>query len=111
MSTWIKTKYPGVRYREHATRKHGVQPARYYYTIVYKLDGKTREEGIGWASEGVKPAECAELLAKLKKQRKEGSGPRTLAEARETQCRKEEQWLQAEAHAKAIAARRPSHSG
>lgn len=104
MSTWLKTKYPGVRYREHATRKHGVQPDR-YYTIVYKLDGKTREEGIGWASEGVKPAECAELLAKLKKQRKEGSGPRTLAEARETQRRTEEQRLKAEAHAKALAAR------
>ena len=36
---WIKTSYPGIRYREHPTRKHGVQKDR-YFAIRYKLGGR-----------------------------------------------------------------------
>jgi integrase len=43
------TNYPGVRYREHSTRKHGLKPDR-YFTIRYQRDGKRKEEGLGWAS-------------------------------------------------------------
>lgn len=43
---WGKTPFPGVRFRTHATRKHGVKPDQ-YFLIRYKLNGKDREEGLG----------------------------------------------------------------
>lgn len=81
MPKWTKTQYPGVRYREHPTRKHGRQPDR-YYVITYKLDGKTKDEAIGWASEKVKPSDCHAIYCELKENRRKGEGPRTLAEKR-----------------------------
>jgi len=47
---WHSTKYKGVRYREHESRKHGVKNDR-YYVIRYQQDGKRVEESLGWASE------------------------------------------------------------
>ena len=47
---WIRTGYKGVRFREHKVRKHGVRKDR-YFSIYYQLNGKQREEGIGWSSE------------------------------------------------------------
>lgn len=41
----IKTKIPGVRYREHKTRKFGIQKDRYFF-IVYQLNKKQKEEGV-----------------------------------------------------------------
>ena len=81
MSKWIKTQFPGVRYREHPERKHGRQPDR-YYVMTYKLDGKTKDEAIGWASEGIKPSGCFDIYKELKENRRKGEGPRTLAEKR-----------------------------
>jgi hypothetical protein len=43
----------GVRYRQHPTRKHGIRKDR-YYTIRYKLEGRDREERLGWESEWAK---------------------------------------------------------
>lgn len=48
---FFPSKYKGVRYREHATRKNGIRKDR-YFIIRYKLDGKTKSEGFGWESEG-----------------------------------------------------------
>ena len=79
---WHKTTFPGVRYRKHPTRKHGVQFDR-YFSIRYKLGSKDCEEGIGWASEGNTAAEAHALMAELKGNIKRGIGPRTLAEKRE----------------------------
>ena len=84
MGSWYKTDFKGVRYRKHATRKHGVQNDR-YYVLTYKLDGKTKSEAVGWATDKVKPSECFELLCQLKRNQKTGKGPRTLAEMREDQ--------------------------
>jgi len=78
---WRKTSFQGVRYREHPTRKHGVRPDR-YYVITYKLDGKTKTEAVGWASQGIKPADCYEILAELKRNQRTGIGPRSLEEKR-----------------------------
>ena len=36
---------------KHPTRKHGVKFDE-YYSIHYQRDGKRREEGLGWATEG-----------------------------------------------------------
>lgn len=78
---WKKTKYPGVRYREHPSRKHGIRPDQ-YFTISSWVDGKTVEEGLGWASEGWTPKQAAALRSELAQNRRRGNGPRTLKEAR-----------------------------
>jgi integrase len=86
---WIKTNFPGVRYREHPTRKYGIKRDQ-YFTIRYKLAGKDREEGLGWASENWTAAKAYERLKELKENRKSGEGPQTLAEKRKIEeARKE----------------------
>lgn len=92
---WFKTEFKGVRYRKHPTRRHGVQPDK-YFAITYKLDGRTVTEAVGWASEGTKPSEAFKLLAELKQNQRTGNGPRTLAEMRALS----EEQRQAEADAK-----------
>ena len=81
---WIKTKYPGVRYREHPTRKHGVGPDK-YFAIRYQANGVRKEESLGWASAGWTPQNAAEELARLKRAARLGEGPTRLSEAREKQ--------------------------
>ncbi|HLA27806.1 MAG TPA: tyrosine-type recombinase/integrase [Syntrophales bacterium] len=78
---WIKTNFPGVRYREHPIRKNGVKRDQ-YFTIRYKLAGKDKEEGLGWASENWTAAKAYDRLKELKENRKAGQGPQTLAEKR-----------------------------
>ena len=76
----IKTKTPGVRYYEHETRKHGIKFDR-YYTIRYKLNGKDKEEALGWASEGWTEQKAAKYLSELKESQRTGEGAKTLAES------------------------------
>jgi integrase len=97
---WIKSKFSGVRYREHPTRKHGAIPDR-YYTIFYKLNGKMVQEALGWASETWDEADvdgnrkrvnwtekrAAAVLADLKKNHSLGTGARTLKEKRADQAK------------------------
>ena len=75
------TNFPGVRYREHPTRKHGVRFDR-YFTIRYQVNGKRHEEGLGWASQGWSAARALEVLSELKKAQRVGEGPQTLRERR-----------------------------
>lgn len=82
MAKWVKTNFPGVRYREHPTRKNGVKRDQ-YFTIRYKLAGKDKEEGLGWGSEDWTASKAYDRLKELKKNRKSGEGPQTLAEKRE----------------------------
>jgi integrase len=82
MATWIKTSFRGVRYREHETRKHGVKFDR-YFSIRYKLNGKGKEEGLGWASEGMTADDAYEELKLIKANIKRAQGPQSLAEKRE----------------------------
>jgi len=87
---WKGTKFKGVRYYEHSTRKRGVAKDK-YFTIRYQRDGKRLEEGIGWASERDPKdgkywtAEKAALvLAELKgTARGLSEGPSRLVEKRE----------------------------
>jgi len=51
MTTKHNTIYPGVRFREHLSRKYNGSADRYFF-IRYRLNGKLKEEGLGWASEG-----------------------------------------------------------
>jgi integrase len=81
MATWISTKHPGLRYREHPERRHGVKSDR-YYAIRYQSGGKRIEEGLGWASEGWGEQKAVLVLAKLKEAAKTGEGATRLAEKR-----------------------------
>ena len=87
---WLKTSTPGIRYREHATRKHGVMPDR-YYAIYYKVKGNRHDEPIGWSSQGWTLKKAAGLLAELKRNHASGKGPQTLAEMRQLEQVKREQ--------------------
>ena len=62
---WIKTNFPGVRFREHPTRKTGVKRDQ-YFTIRYKLAGKDKEEGLGWASQNWTATKAYDRLKELK---------------------------------------------
>lgn len=86
------TASPGIRYREHETRKHGVKMDR-YFSIRYRVDGRRLEEALGWASQGWTVKRAQEELARLQGAHRTGEGERTLAERREkaTAKRKAEQ--------------------
>ena len=86
---WTKTSVPGVRYREHPERKHGIKPDR-YFAIRYQADGKRREEGLGWGSEGWTAQKAAVVLADLKKAHVTGEGPKTLQAKRDLEKAREE---------------------
>lgn len=81
MGQYKSTNYPGVRYREHKTRKHGIKPDQYFF-IRYQKDGKRKEEGVGWASEGWTPSKVALKLAELKAAAATGEGESRLSDAR-----------------------------
>ena len=93
---WISA-LPGVRYREHATRKQKNGRADRYFAIrYYDATGKQREEGLGWATEGWSADKAQGILGRLKQAARTGEGPRTLAELREANLQ-----AQADAHSEA----------
>lgn len=77
---WVRVE-KGIRYREHPTRKHGVQADR-YYVLRFTVDGKERQEPLGWRSEGWTLERVRVELAKLREAKRTGQGERTLAERR-----------------------------
>jgi integrase len=89
---WFKTKYPGIRYRKHLTRKHGVNFDQ-YFTIRYQWEGKRQEEALGWSSEGWSVDKANKRLAELKEAARTGDGATSLREKREVakHLRNEEQ--------------------
>jgi len=102
MARWKKTKHPGVRYREHTTRKHGIGKDR-YFTIRYQRDGVRKEEGLGWTSEGWTVQKAVVELAELKKNYLLGTGgpsslkeKRTLKKERQDREREEKALLEKE---------------
>lgn len=72
---------PGIRYREHPTRRHGAQRDR-YYSIRITVDGRLSEEALGWASQGWTLKRAQEELAKLRLAARTGEGPATLRQKR-----------------------------
>lgn len=79
---WYRTNFPGVRYRLHPTRKHGVKFDQ-YFVLHYKANGRGYSEAVGWASEGITARKAAGYLAQLKEANRTGSGPQSLREQRE----------------------------
>ncbi|GAB6192753.1 tyrosine-type recombinase/integrase [Desulfocastanea catecholica] len=83
MTKWITAK-EGVRYREHPTRKHGVNYDRYYVIRYRDADGNRKEESLGWASKaGWTTNKAGQELHKLKANHSTGSGAQSLNEKRE----------------------------
>jgi integrase len=82
MSKWTTAK-EGIRYREHPTRKHGVNLDRYYVIRYRDAGGNRKEESLGWASkEGWTTKKAAAELQKLKANHTTGSGAQSLSENR-----------------------------
>lgn len=79
---WHKTPYPGVRFKEHETRRHGKNFDR-YFAIRYKVDGKLKEEGLGWSSKGWNLIKAANLRSELLENQRRGEGPVTLKQKQE----------------------------
>lgn len=86
---WITSKYEGVRYCEHKSRRHGRNADR-YIVIRYRISGKRIEEVIGWTSQGASLERAAELLGILRQNHRTGAGPQTLKEMRAAEKEKRE---------------------
>ncbi len=98
----FSTSIKGIRYREHATRKHGVKKDRYYF-IRFQYKGKRIEEGAGWASEGMTLTKATAILAELKEAARLGKGATTLNERRAVRDQKKaEEAARIEAEQKAM---------
>lgn len=82
MAVQWKSVAPGIRCREHETRKHGIKPDR-YFTLRFSVDGKRIEEALGWASEGWSLKRAQEELGKLREAKRTGEGEVTLRDKRE----------------------------
>jgi len=75
------SKWPGVLFREHASRKHGLQFDK-YFIIYYRWNSKNYQEALGWASQGWTGLKAAAVLGELKENQRRGEGPKSLAEKR-----------------------------
>ena len=80
----------GIRYKEHASRKHGKRPDR-YWCLQYKLRGRNINEPVGWWSDGITQSQCEELMSDLRANHKHGQGPQTLREMREFNSRRRQE--------------------
>jgi integrase len=87
----FSTQFPGVRYRVHKCRKYSGGNLDRYFSIRYRVNGKLKEEGIGWASEGWNAQKVSIILSGLKKAHLTGKGPQTLGEQRAFEYEKREQ--------------------
>jgi integrase len=79
---WKQTRYPGVRYREHPTRRHIGRADRYFAIRYYGSDGKRHEEALGWSSDGWTAEQAARELANIRANVRRGEGPASLSEKR-----------------------------
>jgi len=79
---WLKTQYPGVRFYEHQKRKHRGKKDR-YFSIRYTKNRKPKEEGLGWASNGMNAQKSNLTRAEIIQNIREGKSPQSLAEKRQ----------------------------
>ena len=90
-SNKFSTQFPGIRYRVHKSRKYAGRNLDRYFFIRYRINGKLKEEGIGWASSGWNAKKASIVLSDLKKAHLTGEGSQTLAEQRAFENEKREQ--------------------
>lgn len=79
----------GLRYYEHKTRMYKKHKDR-NYVIYYKLNGKQKNETLGWESDGWAPEKAVAKLQELKLINIP-EGPQNLAEKRELLQKKVEE--------------------
>jgi integrase len=79
---WFNTKYPGIRYREHITRKFKRRLDR-YIVVRYKRNGKLVGEAFGWETEGATVDEAANIRGQIIQNIRLGSGFQSIVERRE----------------------------
>lgn len=87
------SKAKGVRFYEHderPARPNGRQKDR-YWQLVYKYEGKTKTESLGWESEGWEELTVSELAIKLAKNRKNRVTPGTFAELKAMNSEQQEE--------------------
>lgn len=83
---WLRLE-PGIRCRQHPTRKYGIK-LDMYFVLRFTVDGKPVQEALGWASEGMTLAKARIELARLKEAKRTGEGARSLRERREEEAQK-----------------------
>lgn len=88
--TWHKTKFLGVRYREHAERRHGVNFDR-CFSIRYKVDGKDKEEVVGWGSEEMTAEKAFKMLSIIRDNIRLGIEPQSIKAMRQANARQVEE--------------------
>lgn len=76
---WKKSKFRGVRYYEHPTRKKGIRKDR-YYSIRYQIEGRQYEEGVGWATDDITELKAVNIIQQIKEDYKAGKGIITYRE-------------------------------
>lgn len=77
----------GIRYKEHPTRRYGNHPDR-YYSLFYKVNGKSYTEALGWESENREPGRsmlkrAEDLMALIRQNRRTGEAPVIKKERKE----------------------------
>src|SRR3954451_4942145 len=75
-----KTLAPGLRVRDHETRRHGSARRDRYFTLRFSVEGRQVEEALGWASDEWTLGRAQEELGKLREAQRTGEGPATLRE-------------------------------
>jgi integrase len=95
MSQWVQAA-PGVRYRKHASRKHGARLDR-YFVIRHSVNGKQIDEPLGWGSNGWTVARAQAELSRLQEAKRTGQGPTTLRAEAEAHRQVEQRWAEEEA--------------
>jgi integrase len=86
----------GVRYRKHASRKHGARLDR-YFVIRHSVSGKQIDEPLGWGSEGWTVERAQAELSRLQEAKRTGKGPTTLRAEAKAHREAEQRWAAEEA--------------
>ena len=91
---WLKTRYPGVKYRESTKQniriKGHTRPERCFY-ILYKAGGKLIFEKVGLESEGVNADQARDVRGKILVNIREAEGYQSLKEKRDLDNTRKEQ--------------------
>ena len=87
MTTYNRTRYLGVRFKEVSTRTHKGRPDR-YFLIRYGREGQTVNEGVGFSSEGVDAKYASTVRSEIVKNIRLGTGFKSLAEKRELESKR-----------------------
>lgn len=85
---WFKIEnIKGIRYYEHNTRIYKKRKDR-NFVLQYKVDGKVKNEALGWESDGWTTEKAVSILQEIKQNQKNGKGSQTLSEKREEALKK-----------------------